>query len=216
MRTVWKIVSAPFRLVAWLGRGFLNLVGKAIGVEFSRGEMDGAGYERYVAQYLYKNGYKKVTQTGKTGDMGVDLVAQKHGVSYAVQCKYYSKPVSGAAVQEAVAGMAMYGCQRAMVVTNSHLTRNARALAYANHVTVLEDVIPDHKTLADVLTPGRIVSLAVGVVLFVLLWPRFQRPNATSWGVYLAAALGCYLVPRVLLGVAGVIWRWRRERRKQP
>ena len=31
MRTVWKIVSAPFRLVAWLGRGFLNLVGKAIG-----------------------------------------------------------------------------------------------------------------------------------------------------------------------------------------
>ena len=111
--------------------------------------------------------------------------------------------------------MAMYGCQRAMVVTNSHLTRNARALAYANHVTVLEDVIPDHKTLADVLTPGRIVSLAVGVVLFVLLWPRFQRPNATSWGVYLAAALGCYLVPRVLLGVAGVLWRWRRGRREQ-
>ena len=214
MRTVWKIVSAPFRLVAWLVRGLLNLVGKAIGVEFSQGEMDGAGYERYVAQYLYKNGYKKVTQTGKTGDMGVDLVAQKHGVSYAVQCKYYSKPVSGAAVQEAVAGMAMYGCQRAMVVTNSHLTRNARALAYANHVTVLEDVIPDHKTLADVLTPGRIVSLAVGVVLFVLLWPRFQRPNATSWGVYLAAALGCYLVPRVTLAVVGVIWRRGRERKE--
>lgn len=213
MKRVWKLLSAPFRLLAWLGRGVRNLVGKAIGVEFAHKEMDGTGYERYVAQYLYKNGYKKVTQTGKTGDMGVDLVAKKHGVSYAVQCKYYSKPVSGAAVQEAVAGMAMYGCQRAMVVTNSHLTKNARALAYANHVTVLEDVIPDHRTLADLLTPGRIVSVAVGAVLFVLLLPRFQRPNATSWGVYLAAALGCYLAPRVTLAVAGVIWRVWRERR---
>ena len=111
--------------------------------------------------------------------------------------------------------MAMYGCQRAMVVTNSHLTRNARALAYANHVTVLEDVIPDHKTLADVLTPGRIISVAVGVVLFVLLFPHFQRPNATGWGIYLAAALGCYLVPRVTLVIGGLLWRLGRERRQR-
>ncbi len=215
MKRVWRILRAPFRLVAWLGRRCLNLAGKITGVEFAHGEMDGAGYEHYVAQYLYKNGYKKVIQTGKTGDMGVDLVAKKHGISYAVQCKYYTKPVSGAAVQEAVAGMAMYGCQRAMVVTNSHLTRNARALAYANHVTVLEDVIPDHKTLADVLTPGRIISVAVGVVLFVLLFPRFQRPNATGWGIYLAAALGCYLVPRVTLVIGGLLWRLGRERRQR-
>ena len=109
MKRVWRILRAPFRLVAWLGRRCLNLASKITGVEFAHGEMDGAGYEHYVAQYLYKNGYKKVIQTGKTGDMGVDLVAKKHGISYAVQCKYYTKPVSGAAVQEAVAGMAMYG-----------------------------------------------------------------------------------------------------------
>ena len=30
MKTVWRIVRAPFRLVAWLGRGCLNLAGKAI------------------------------------------------------------------------------------------------------------------------------------------------------------------------------------------
>ena len=77
-------------------------------------------------------------------------------------------------------------------------------------MTVLEDVIPDHKTLADVLTPGRIISVAVGVVLFVLLFPLFQRPNATSWGIYLAAALGCYLVPRAL-GDRGLLWRLGRE-----
>ena len=73
MKRVWRILRAPFRLVAWLGHRCLNLASKITGVEFAHGEMDGAGYEHYVAQYLYKNGYKKVIQTGKTGDMGVDL-----------------------------------------------------------------------------------------------------------------------------------------------
>ena len=79
MKRVWRILCAPFRLVAWLGRRCLNLASKITGVEFAHGEMDGAGYEHYVAQYLYKNGYKKVIQTGKTGDMGVDLVAKNTG-----------------------------------------------------------------------------------------------------------------------------------------
>ena len=59
MKRVWRILRAPFRLVAWLGRRCLNLASKITGVEFAHGEMDGAGYEHYVAQYLYKNGYKK-------------------------------------------------------------------------------------------------------------------------------------------------------------
>lgn len=213
MRILWKILSAPFRLVFWLCQTIFGLMGSAFGVKSGQKEMDGAGYERYVAQYLYQNGYKKVTQTGKTGDMGVDLVAKKHGISYAVQCKYYSKPVSGAAVQEAVAGMALYDCQRAMVVTNSHLTKGARTLAQANDVVVLEDVIPERRTLADVVTTGRIVSIAIGAVLFVRLLPEIQGHNATSWGVYLAFGVGCYLTPRVIL--AGGSWLWRRRKREK-
>lgn len=215
MSVLWRILSAPVRLVIWLCQKIFGWIGKALGLKGIHREMDGTEYERYVAQYLYKNGYKKVTQTGKTGDMGVDLVAKKHGISYAVQCKYYSNPVSGNAVQEAVAGMAMYDCQRAMVVTNSHLTKGARALASANDVVVLENVIPERRTLADVFTTGRIVSIAVGAVLFLRLLPVIQGHNATSWGVYLTFGVGCYLVPRGVLALLGWLWRRRKSEKKQ-
>ena len=43
MKRVWRILCAPFRLVAWLGRRCLNLASKITGVEFAHGEMDGAG-----------------------------------------------------------------------------------------------------------------------------------------------------------------------------
>lgn len=208
MKTVLKILSAPFRLVWWLLRSLFHLFGKVIGVAFVSGQWDGAAYEAYVARYLTKEGYRKVTQTGRSGDMGVDIVAKKHGISYAVQCKYYSRPVSGTAVQEAVAGMAMYDCQRAMVVTNSTLTKAAKELAEANDVIVLEGLAPEQRTAADVLTPSRIASFTVGVVLFVLILPKIQGQSATSWEVYLATAVGCYLAPRLILALIG--WLWRR------
>lgn len=208
MKKGFQIISAPFRLLWWLLRSLFRLFGRIIGVTFVTGQWDGAAYEEYVARYLTKEGYRKVTQTGRSGDMGVDIVAKKHGISYAVQCKYYSRPVSGAAVQEAVAGMAMYHCQRAMVITNSTLTKAARELAEGNDVVVLEGIEPEKRTMADVLTPSRIVSFAAGVVLFVLILPDVQGKSATSWGVYLAVALGCYLLPRFILAL--VKWGWRK------
>ncbi len=81
-----------------------------------------------------------MTVTKASGDYGVDVVASKHGKKYAVQCKYYSNPVGITAVQQAVAGMAMYGCNSAMVVTNSTFTAQARTLAGRNHVILLEKI----------------------------------------------------------------------------
>ncbi|MBQ8934779.1 MAG: restriction endonuclease, partial [Oscillospiraceae bacterium] len=90
---------------------------------------DGYDYETYVAQALKRRGFRSIEQTAKSGDYGVDLLGKYHGVRYAIQCKYYADPVGGFAVQEAVAGMGFYGCDRAMVVTNSCLTKAARELA---------------------------------------------------------------------------------------
>ena len=102
--------------------------------------MDGHDYEYLVAKYLRGHGYTGVKVTKGSGDFGVDVTAHKAGHKYAVQCKYYTNPVSLGAIQEAVAGKALYNCDRAMVVTNNTFTKAARELANANNVLLLENV----------------------------------------------------------------------------
>ena len=197
--------------VRWLVRGLWALVkgcGHLMGMRLNTKLLDGAGYYVFVAKWLREQGFRQILHTGATGDFGVDLVAKKHGIYYAVQCKYYSSSVSGAAVQEAVAGMAYYHCDRAMVVTNSQLTRGARALAEANHVLVLEHVEPGKVTAAGIATPERIISVAVCTVLSVLLLPKIRTASATGWGVYVLGIILCYLIPRCILGL--VEWFWNR------
>lgn len=101
---------------------------------------NGHEYEYFVAEYLRRAGYNQVTVTKGSGDYGVDILATKNGIRYAVQCKYYSSPVSLKSVQEVVAGAPCYGCDAAMVVTNNTFTKSAIKLAAANRVTLLSYV----------------------------------------------------------------------------
>lgn len=102
--------------------------------------MTGLEYESVVANYLRCHGYNRVSVTKGSGDFGIDVIAHKGGHKYAVQCKYYTSAVSLDAVQEAVAGMAYYNCDRAMVVTNSTYTNAAKELAKYNNVILVEGV----------------------------------------------------------------------------
>lgn len=102
--------------------------------------MTGREYEFVAADYLRRHGYHDVRVTRASGDYGVDLTCRCRGIRYAVQCKYYTHPVGISAVQQAVAGKAQYGCEGAMVITNSTLTRAAAQLAESNGVVVLQQV----------------------------------------------------------------------------
>lgn len=102
--------------------------------------MTGLEYESVVANYLRCHGYNRVSVTKGSGDFGIDVIAYKGGHKYAVQCKYYTSAVSLDAVQEAVAGMAYYNCDRAMVVTNNTYTNAAKELAKCNGVVLLERI----------------------------------------------------------------------------
>lgn len=128
--------------------------------------MTGHDYERVVAAYLRNKGYSRVKVTKASGDYGVDVIAHKGKKKYAVQCKYYSSPVSLGAVQEAVAGKAMYGCNAAMVVTNNTFTRSAEELEKKNGVVLIPGVNSTGITLKGVLKfVGVCCSLAVAFVL---------------------------------------------------
>lgn len=99
--------------------------------------MPGSEFEEYLARLLRDQGFA-VERLGGSGDLGVDLIAQKRDAVYAVQAKRYSKPVSRRAVSDAVAGAQHYGCNRTMVVTNSVFTPGALALAQSTECELVD------------------------------------------------------------------------------
>jgi HJR/Mrr/RecB family endonuclease len=105
--------------------------------------LDGTEFESLVAQLLSQRGYR-VQHTGRSGDLGVDLIADKPPLRYAVQVKRQAQPVSRRAVSDAVAGMAHYHCNAAMVVTNHLFSPGAHQLARSNHCKLV-----DRNLLAD-------------------------------------------------------------------
>lgn len=108
--------------------------------------MDGYQFERYCANLLRKTGFSSVEVTKGSGDQGVDIIATKDGIRYAIQCKRYSSPLGNSPVQEVNAGKYLYHCQVAVVLTNQHFTSGAKQLAAATGVLLwdrekLEDMV---------------------------------------------------------------------------
>lgn len=99
----------------------------------------GEEYEEYVAQRLLSMGFANVALTPTSNDYGADVICEKDGVKYCVQCKMYSNPVGVSAVQEIVTAKAHYQCERAMVITNNVFTAQAKKLASENAVILVDE-----------------------------------------------------------------------------
>ena len=88
-------------------------------------QMEGHDFEYFCASLLEKRGYKDVEVTSGSRDYGIDILARKDGISFAIQCKCYSAPVGVKAVQEAYAGRDYYDCMVGVVLTNQYFTAPA-------------------------------------------------------------------------------------------
>lgn len=88
-------------------------------------EMAGRDFEFFCADLLEENGFLEVEVTKGSGDYGVDVLAEKDGVTYAIQCKRYDAPVGVKAVQEACAGREYYDRMVGAVMTNQYFTQPA-------------------------------------------------------------------------------------------
>ena len=87
--------------------------------------MEGRDFEHYCAELLRRRGFQEVEVTKGSGDYGIDILAEKDGVTYAVQCKRYAAPVGVKAVQEAYAGRDYYDRMVGAVLTNQYFTKSA-------------------------------------------------------------------------------------------
>lgn len=96
--------------------------------------MDGHQFENYCSSLLLKNGFTKAEVTKASGDFGIDVLGEKDGITYAIQCKCYSDKVGNHAVQEALSGAQFYHCMVAVVMTNNYFTPAAIETARRTNV----------------------------------------------------------------------------------
>ena len=87
--------------------------------------MEGHEFEYFCADLLRKKGFIEVEVTKGSGDYGIDILAEKEGVTYAIQCKCYGAPIGVKAIQEAYAGRDYYDRMVGAVMTNQYFTAPA-------------------------------------------------------------------------------------------
>lgn len=101
-------------------------------------KMDGHQFEYACADILKANGFKHVKVTRGSGDFGVDIIAEKDKVRYAIQCKRYNHKLDNTPIQEVVGGLAYYQCDKGAVMTNQYFTEPAKHLAQVNDIELLD------------------------------------------------------------------------------
>ena len=115
---------------------------KATRVDFNRVDLefidslDGLQFEQLCCEILNLRGYINIHKTKVTGDFGLDILCDKDGERYGIQCKCYSSPIGVHAVQEAFSGSAYYDCDIPVVITNQSFTYASQEMARKLGVTL--------------------------------------------------------------------------------
>ena len=114
-----------YQICECIPNSFANTNYEDTGIDYSEADFDnmsGIEFEKYCAHILSKNGFIEIKITPASGDHGIDILAQKDGITYAIQCKCYSDNVGNAAVQQAHTGKSLYHKDIAVVLTNRYFT----------------------------------------------------------------------------------------------
>ncbi len=109
-------------------------------------KLSGIEFEESTAELLRAMEYVDVERVGKTADRGIDVIGYHvdllgYRSKIIVQCKFYeTTPVSSGELQLLVGALATHGAERAIFVTSSHFTREAKEIARLNTITLIDGV----------------------------------------------------------------------------
>lgn len=109
-------------------------------------KMTGVQFEDFLKRFFETRGFK-VKTTKASNDQGCDLVLQKLGEKTSVQARRYTGTIGNDAIQQVVASLKFYDCERALVITTSKFTKAAEKLAEANHVELWDREVLKGKLL---------------------------------------------------------------------
>lgn len=99
---------------------------------------DGRNFEKRCFAILEGQGWA-VAVTPVSGDYGGDLIAERDGLRWCLQCKDTLKPAGVQAVQQAAAATGYYICDYAAVVSANGFTEQAASLAARLRVGLFND-----------------------------------------------------------------------------
>ena len=118
-------------------------------------------YIRFAADKLSRAGFTDI-QYVSDDEQGADILATaKSGAHVCIKCVYTDKPVTANAVNEAYQAKKAYGCNAAMVITNSTFTEKAEEFAGKAKVSLKAGV---EMTVQSVSTPAPISEKPKGVI----------------------------------------------------
>lgn len=124
--------------------------------------MSGFEFEQFICHVFNKKGYETEI-TSSSGDFGVDIIAQKSSEKIAIQVKRHNSKVSRHAVSDAVAGKSYYGCNCAMVVTNSTFTEGAKDMAAKTQCILIDrEILSNWINEPSILFPSRQIRPILG------------------------------------------------------
>ena len=122
-------------------------------------DMEGVEFEQYCAELLEAKGFENVETTPPSHDYGIDIIADRDGIRYAIQCKCYSDPIGIKAIQEAYAGRDYYNAMVGVVMTNQSFTKTAKEFADKLNIVlwdgdyvmdlIHEVALPEKKSMID-------------------------------------------------------------------
>lgn len=136
VRTVFVVLAGGLRMLLSIPGWIIRRLTAGRNAAHRCLRLDGPEFEAYVALVLADNGFRHVQITKGSGDQGVDILCERNGRSYAIQCKNYDGAVGNFAVQEAYAGAEFYGYDVPVVICPGTFTRGAIELAESTGVTL--------------------------------------------------------------------------------
>ncbi|GGP06775.1 restriction endonuclease [Nonomuraea glycinis] len=122
-------------------------------------QLDPKRFEELTAELLRRDGFRKVRVVGGSGDRGIDVLGvAPDGSPYAVQCKYYTRPLGPGGVRDFVGALhaAPYKDHQGVLVTSNYLSTQAADTAREQDLIVIDqDRLADWLLGVYRLGPGR-------------------------------------------------------------
>lgn len=108
------------------------------GMDLGLFDMTPREFEVFSADLLGKMGYVDIELTQYTNDRGVDIIAYKDDVRYAVQCKRYKEPVGSPDMQKFIGAMMHAKADKGLFITTSRFTREAERMAAEHPIELID------------------------------------------------------------------------------
>lgn len=108
------------------------------GMDLGLFDMTPREFEVFSADLLGKMGYVDIELTQYTNDKGVDIIAYKDDVRYAVQCKRYKEPVGSPDMQKFIGAMIHAKADKGLFITTSRFTREAERMAAEHPIELID------------------------------------------------------------------------------